>query len=604
MMKPTLVQKTTLQQTLTPQQIQYLKLLQLPILQLEQSIKQELETNPFLEETDDEDLLGFAAHDVFAPAPDQQNIPQKETTNDDFDIHTANVSEKSTNKNTEHSENFSSETNETVFTEDLKNRKLEEDDSFDYYSNNWEDDAEFTPRKINDYDKDFEPFQVKAENSFYEDLLFQINLLNLTLEENLLAENIIGNIDDSGYLRRDLQEIVNETNSIIAEHNFNIQRKQYEKINQIDKNSNENIANKFALNSQNVYMLKEAIELAPDLKKEIDNNSLFQSYLQENSDEKILNPISIETAETVLKQIQKLEPPGIASRNIQECLIAQLNAKHNLNEIQKLALTILTEHFDAFSKKHFSRLQKSLDISEDELKDVFDEIRTLNPKPGGTDFVSATNTVIPDFTVKYDEENDDLIININDSTIPHLRVNSTYEKIRQETKNNKLYNKETKEWIREKYENARFFIQAVRQRSITMLMVMTAIAHRQRDFFIDDQRNIKPMIYKDISEDTGLDISTVCRIVNNKYVLSHLGTFELKYFFSEALPNDDGEEISTTVIKDRIKSIIETEPKDKPYSDEKLSQILKDEGLNVARRTIAKYRETLKIPVARLRKEI
>ena len=207
--------------------------------------------------------------------------------------------------------------------------------------------------------------------------------------------------------------------------------------------------------------------------------------------------------------------------------------------------------------------------------------------------------------MRFDEDINDLIININDTTIPNIKVSSTYEKIRQEARNNKLYNKETKEWIREKYENARFFIQAIRQRNITMLMVMTAIAELQRDFFVNSDKNkIKPMVYKDIADDTALDILTVCRIVNNKYAATPLGTFELKYFFSEALPNDDGEEVSTTVIKDKIRDIVASESKKKPLSDDKIALLLKEEGLNVARRTIAKYRETLKIPVARLRKEL
>ncbi|MPM95960.1 RNA polymerase sigma-54 factor [bioreactor metagenome] len=306
----------------------------------------------------------------------------------------------------------------------------------------------------------------------------------------------------------------------------------------------------------------------------------------------------------MLKLVQKLDPPGIASRNVQECLTAQLKAKPKLNSDQKLALLILTEGFEEFSKKHFDQIQKKFEVTRDQVREAFEEIKKLNPKPGGNDFNAQTNTIIPDFLVKYSEEIDDLMITLNDSTIPHIKVSSTYDKIKEEAKHNKSFNRETKEWIKDRYENAKFFIQAIKQRNITMLIIMTAIVERQRDFFMDDIKNLKPLIYKDIADDTGFDISTVCRIVNSKYVYTSMGTYELKFFFSEALPNDDGEEISTTVIKDKIKEIIANESKSKPYSDDQLTKLLKDEGYNVARRTVAKYRETLKIPVARLRKEI
>jgi RNA polymerase sigma-54 factor len=299
-----------------------------------------------------------------------------------------------------------------------------------------------------------------------------------------------------------------------------------------------------------------------------------------------------------------LDPPGIASRNVQECLIAQLNAKNKLNEFEKIALLILENCFEEFSMKHFQSIQKKLFITEDQLRDAFDEIKKLNPKPGGDIFITQNNVIIPDFIVKYDDKIDDFTINLNDSNIPMLKVSQVYEKMLIEAKRNKSYNKNTRDWMKERYEKAKFFIQAVRQRNISMLMIMTAIVQRQREFFLNDIKKLKPMIYQNITDDTSLDISTVCRVVNDKYVQTSAGIYELKFFFSESLTNDNNEEISTTVIKDIIKEIISAEPKHKPYSDDKIITILKKEGYNVARRTVAKYRETLKIPVARLRKEL
>ncbi len=593
MMKPALLQKTALQQTLTPQQIQYLKLLQLPIIQLEQTIRQEIENNPFLEETRDDDVGElFAEHDVFAPAPDQMERKFEPDV-----LEPENAAEQLSDFYS--NENYS----DITFADELKTNKIEDGDSYDFYSYQWEDDADFSPKTSDNSDNDFEPFQIKDETTIYDDMLNQLNLIDLTDEEKLICSHIIGNIDEDGYLRRDLQSIVDETNSFIAEHNFDIQKQQYELQHNTKKNNNP--AKNLALAPQSVCILKEAIDLAPEiLKEESYSRRLLEKYNSIDESSKIFSPVNIKTAEAMLKIVQKLEPPGIAARNIQECLIAQLDAKQALNSAQKLARQILINHFEEFSKKHFIQLQKLLNVSNEQIREAFEEIKRLNPKPGGSDFKSETNTIIPDFIAYYDEDIDDIIINVNDSTIPTIKVSSTYEKIRQQAKNNKLFNKETKTWIRDKFENAKFFIQAVRQRNITMLMVMTAIAHRQRDFFINNMKFIKPMIYKDIADDTSLDISTVCRIVNSKYVLTKLGTYELKYFFSEALPSDDGEEISTTVIKDKIKDIIVNEPKNKPFSDDHIVRLLKDEGYNVARRTIAKYRETLKIPVARLRKEL
>jgi RNA polymerase sigma-54 factor len=214
-----------------------------------------------------------------------------------------------------------------------------------------------------------------------------------------------------------------------------------------------------------------------------------------------------------------------------------------------------------------------------------------------------SSTVIPDYSIDYDEKTDDIVILINDSRIPELRVNKMYERLKKDARVNK-YNKDTKHWLRKKFDDAKFLLQAIHQRKITMLKVMTGIAGLQKDFFKIGQEGLRPLIYKDVADDTGLDVSTICRIVNGKFAQTPYGTFELRYFFSESLPSDDGEEISTRIVKQRIKELIDSEKKGKPMSDEKLTKELKKLGLNIARRTVAKYREQLRIPVARLRREL
>jgi RNA polymerase sigma-54 factor len=301
--------------------------------------------------------------------------------------------------------------------------------------------------------------------------------------------------------------------------------------------------------------------------------------------------------------IKLLDPPGVGSRNMQECLVAQLETLQHLNEVQYKALDILKNSFEPFTKKHFEVLMNKHNLDKDELREILEIIKKLNPKPGRGNSVSEMNTVIPDFLVELDKENNELMISLNDNKMPSLKVSKAYEILKKSGKI-KNFNKETKEWLRQKNEDAKFIIQAIQQRKITMMKVMTAIAQLQRDFFIEGKSALKPLIYKDVADDTNIDISTVCRIVNNKYVLTQFGTYELKFFFSESLPSIDGEDISTTVIKDSLKDLIDSEPKNNPHSDEHLAQLLKDMGFNVARRTVAKYREQLKIPVARLRKEL
>jgi RNA polymerase sigma-54 factor len=293
----------------------------------------------------------------------------------------------------------------------------------------------------------------------------------------------------------------------------------------------------------------------------------------------------------------------VGSRNVRECLQAQLRAVPRPNAAQKLAMLVLSDAYDAFAMKHYHVIERQLDVGEEYLREALEVIRRLNPRPGGGTFEPESNTIMPDFIVERDEEHDDFLVTVNDSRLPTLRVNSAYERIKKDARY-RQFNKEMKEWIRKRYEDAKFLVQAIRQRKSTMLKVMTTIVGLQKDFFRSGPEYLKPLIYRDVAEIAGMDISTICRIVNGKYVQSQFGTFELKYFFSESLVTDEGEEVSTRIIKQKIKEMIDAESKYKPLSDDKLAQDLKKSGYNVARRTVAKYREQLRIPVARLRKEL
>jgi RNA polymerase sigma-54 factor len=572
-MKLSLDIKTSLSQRLTPQQIQYLKLLQMPVIQMEQQIKQEIDENPMLEEIEDDFEIAETNEEA---SPDTH----------DFDIDDNPADDN--------------------FTDDVPPEKQidDEKDPFEFYNMIWQDDSEFKPsQKYNPDDNDDEPYPIKAQESFIEDLNNQLTLFPLKEEYKLLGSHIIGNIDDDGYLRRQLNEIVDETNSAIADHNFQIQRKLYDLKNsaQTNKNGN-NPALMYALSDDSKSMLERAEILS---KESLSSMSVSEkkAFNPNDTDEQLLEQVSIDEAEKVLKLIQSLEPPGIASRNIRECLLAQCRVIQKPDVIQKLATKILQETYDSFIKKHYNVITKHFEISDDQLRKALDFIKSLNPKPGIGDFSHETNTVIPDFIIEREKDTEELIITLNDSRMPKVTLNKAYEKLRSEAKQKK-FNKEIRNWIRNKHEDAKFLIQAIRQRKNTMLKVMTAIAKLQRDFFDVGRAGLKPLIYKDVAEKTALDISTVCRIVNGKYVQTDFGTFELKFFFSESLPNIDGEEISTTVIKEKLKEIIDKESKKKPLSDVKISEMLKEEGFNVARRTVAKYREQLKIPVARLRKEL
>jgi len=487
MIKQQLSQK--LQQKLSPLQIQQIKLLELTSLELEDRIIQELEDNPALEEGAD-----------YNAEENETDLPE----NEDYDS--------------------ASESNEDLSLGDYRT----EDDIPDYklQENNYSKDSnkrEFIPHSEGE--------------SFRENLLGQLYLRNLSEDEIKIGEYLIGNIDEDGYLRRDLPSI------------------------------------------------------SDDL--------AFQYGMI----------VPVEKIQKVLDAIKELDPPGIAASDLQECLILQLKRKEPSLERQ-YAICILTEYFHEFSKKHYEKIIKTLDITEEELKDIIREITTLNPKPGnawdaGLD--AKMVQIMPDFVVE--TINGELIFSMTNQNIPELKVSREYvdmfEDYNKNKKNTSTDQKEALIFVKQKLDSARWFIDAVKQRQNTLRDTMLAIIEFQKGFFLSgEESDLKPMILKDVAKLSGYDISTVSRVSNCKYVQTNYGTFPLKYFFSEGLMNEAGEEVSTREVKAILKESIGEENKSKPLTDDALVKVLKSKGYEVARRTIAKYREQLGIPVARMRKEI
>jgi len=300
--------------------------------------------------------------------------------------------------------------------------------------------------------------------------------------------------------------------------------------------------------------------------------------------------------EAVLKKIQKFDPPGVGARDLRECLLVQLQ---NQDDHSSLAKKIIQDHFEDFKNKRYERILSEMELDNDQLKEAIEEISRLNPKPGAGIFNTKHNYIIPDFIVE--KVDDEFVVSLNDWNIPPLRISRTYKRLLQSRKST---DKDTRQYIRKKIESAKWFINSIYQRKITMINVMRAILEKQLDFFSRGPAHIKPLIMREIAEIINMDISTVSRVVNGKYVQTDYGIFELKYFFNERIETDDGEEISTRKVKSRIRDMINDENPKKPMSDEKISQILVSEGFPIARRTVAKYREQLNIPVARLRKNI
>jgi RNA polymerase sigma-54 factor len=460
---------------LTPQQVQYLKLLQLPTLALEQRIKTELELNPMLELEESPEL----------------SLEQLEP---------------------EDGENSNGEAEEYTLDDYLK------DDLEGYKS----------PERIvaSEDDEQYNP-PMPAAMPLSERLLAQFKLLEVDELDILLAEEIIGNVDEDGYLRRDLSLIVQDLN------------------------------------------LSYGLE------------------------------ISQEKAESVLKKIQHLDPPGIASRSLQECLIVQLGPRPCEPAIKQLGLKILEHHFEDFKMKRFEAMRDQLQIGTDTLKKVVDLIQHLNPKPGEGQFSTQENYITPDFIVEH--EDGDFLITLNDRNIPPLRINNAYKEMI--APKGKKVQKEAKDFIKQKFEAAKWFIASIHQRRETLMKVMRAIVEKQRQWF-EEGEVLKPMIYKDVAEVVGVDISTISRVVNSKYVQTEFGVYPLKYFFTSGLESETGEEVSNLMVKQRVKEIIEAEDSKDSLNDDKIAEILQKEGIRIARRTVAKYREQLGLPIARLRKKI
>ncbi|MCD7938245.1 MAG: RNA polymerase factor sigma-54 [Tannerellaceae bacterium] len=483
MLKQHLQQK--LQQKLSPQQIQLIRLLELPAIELEERIKNELEENPALDEVPEivEDFERM-----------EEGGEENRTEENDTDLSLGDY--------------------------------LTEDDIPDYKL-----------REIRERAEHKEDIPFSAGQSLNEYLLQQLGLRDLPETEMTIAEYIIGNIEDDGYLRRDLHAI------------------------------------------------------ADDL--------AFQAGQE----------VSIPELKEVLKLIQDFDPPGIAARNLKECLLIQLE-KREQTVVVELATRIIRNYFEEFSRKHYDKILRSTGISEEELKMVIQEITTLDPKPGsnwGGAMETILSQVTPDFIVE--TINGEIYLSMNNRGVPEMRVNPEYRDMLQSYTSNKANQtaemKDAVQFVKQKLDSAQWFIDAIRQRQETLQRTMETIIQLQHDFFLTgEEASLRPMILKDVAEKAGYDISTISRVSNSKYVQTNFGIYPLKYFFSESMSTDSGEEVSTREVKKIMKDHIDGENKRKPLTDEELANILKAKGYVIARRTVAKYREQMDIPVARLRKEI
>lgn len=470
-------------QKLSPQQIQLMKLLQIPTTAMEQRIKQEIEENPALEE--------------FSDDPNEESLEEQyendESQSDEFDVND--------------------------YLED------EEIPSYRYTSNN------------NSGEEEEKQIPYAAGTTFHEMLEEQLALYDLDDRQFMIASMIIGNLDDSGYLKRSTDAMVDD----------------------------------FAF-TRNMEVEKKEIE-------------------------------------EMLNVVQSMDPPGIGARDLQECLYLQLKRKEEDDKSIHHALNIVDSYFEEFTKKHYDKITKRYGISEEELKTAIEEILKLNPKPGNSleQTSKSSHYVIPDFIITL--ENGELNLQLNHRNMPELRISPTYQNMLQAYSEKK--SKKTKKdkdaimFVKQKIDSAKWFIDAIKQRQHTLYITMEAIMNYQRDYFLEgDETKLRPMILKDIAEIVNLDISTISRVANSKYVQTPFGTFLLKSFFSESMQTQSGESVSTREVKKILQDFIDSENKRKPITDEHLSKLLKERGYNIARRTVAKYREQLNIPVARLRKEI
>ncbi|MDA3906500.1 MAG: RNA polymerase factor sigma-54 [Bacteroidales bacterium] len=465
-------------QKLSPQQILLMKLLQIPSIGLDQRIKQEIEENPALEDD--------------TPDKDEEPLPDNDDTKDDDDEY---------------------DITDYVDEDDIPEYKTR--------SNNYAED-----------DKKTIPFA--SAISFHELLMDQISHQGFTDKQIEIAKIIIGNIDDSGYLERDLESMVDDL-----------------------------------VFTKNIDVTSEEIE-------------------------------------TVLSVVHTFDPIGVGARNLQECLHIQLRRKDTEDENVALAIRIIDRYFDAFTKKHYDKIIKKAQIEEHQLKSAIDEILKLNPKPGNSlsETTKINHYIIPDFVISNSES--ELELTLNSRNAPELRLNRTYKEMLQSySANHSKKDKDAFQFVKQKVDSAKWFIDAIKQRQHTLYITMKAIMDYQYAYFFSgDERDLRPMILKDIADHVSLDISTISRVANSKYVQSPFGTILLKSLFSESLKTDSGEDVSTIEVKKILSNCIEAENKTKPVTDEQLTEILKEKGYVIARRTVAKYREHLNIPVARLRKEL
>lgn len=474
----------SLQQKLSPQQIQFIKLLQVPTAELESRIEEELENNPALEEGEEKDLP-----DDSGP---EEEVPESNSSEEEVDI-----------------------------------KDYLQDDDYSGYKMQGDGD--------DDEDREM---PIPMSTSLHENLMNQLDFLGLSDKEYIIGKQLIGSIESDGYIRRELEAIVND------------------------------------------LAFSQGIET------------------------------TAEEVESVLKRIQTFDPPGIAARDLQECLLLQLDRMDNGHNIDvAVAKKIIRECFEEFTKKHYQKIQKKLETEDDEfVKDAIDLIVKLNPKPGGGAAVSMVKNqyIIPDFILT--NNNGKLELALNSRNAPELRISRSYTEMfkaydKSDKRDKKL--KEAVTFVKQKLDAAKWFIDAIKQRQQTLLRTMRAIVDFQYDFFLEgDETKLKPMILKDIANMIHMDISTVSRVASSKSIQTDFGIYPLKYFFSEGISTDSGEEVSSREVKQIIKDIIDGEDKNKPFSDDKLEKILNEKGYNIARRTVAKYREQLNIPVARLRKEI
>lgn len=496
-------QKQSQQQKLSPQQIQFVKLLQLPTIGLEQRVKEEIEMNPVLEEADP-----VAEETLQEGKPEWDSKEEEKKTEAEREVDPVDQNEEI---------------------------------DWDTFMHNTEYDGNtYSGFSKSSGDEDWRDLPNPYHQSLLEELESQVALLDLDEEEMLIADQILGSLDRDGYFRRETEAVV-------------------------------------------------------------DNIAFNHGTL-----------VSTKQVEHVRKMIQRLDPVGIASRDLRDCLLVQLRTSSSNSDVKSITIEMLENYWESFEKKHFSKLKSRLNIDDEQLREVFELIKGLNPKPGGVANPDEDNQqyIEPDFEVYYEptEEDDkesegEFVIRLSQRNAPPLRISPEYKRMWENLQKEDGGDKQAKKFIKDKVESAQWFIDSILQRQNTLMKTMRTIVSLQEDFFKHGE-GLKPMILKDVADRINMDISTVSRVVNGKYVQTNFGVYELKYFFSEGLETESGEEVSSREVKNVLQEIIDNEDKHKPYSDQALTDLLKEKGYKVARRTVSKYREQLQLPVARLRKQI